>query len=228
MRAAKDYRKLLDAGYPEAPLLELVGNRYGLNAYQRAVLYRGMMPVSRARSRKSKKVRSVAGKPVYVDGFNQLFTIANYILGRPVYIARDGFVRDTGELFGRPFGGNASKAFRKAAALFFLHMAIKKPERMIIFLDARMDISPQAERMLREILSTGNDGAQPRGKNTASVPTMKLSRSTDAELRAVRDGVVVTADSRIVENTRAGVYDAAGAIIKNAFNRELPDLRRLL
>ncbi|TFG57703.1 MAG: DUF434 domain-containing protein, partial [Spirochaetales bacterium] len=199
--ALKDYCLFTAKGYPESSLRSLVGDRHRLNAYQRSVLYRGIMPPSLAKSRRGRTVSSIKGKTVIIDGFNVLFTLANCILGRPAYIARDGFLRDTGEHFSLPFGGSRTGAFKKSADLLFRHLAEKNSASAVIILDETADIAGAAESCLQEVLrQTGTPRA---------AAAVILAPSADKALAAIRDGIIATGDSGIIDRSRVPVYDAA-------------------
>jgi len=99
--ALKDYLFLLEKKYPQKAVLKLVSDKYGLNTYERSMLFRGV--VTKEDIEKRKQLESLpAGQNLFVDGFNVLRTVASYFLGRPVYIAMDGFLRDASELHGKP------------------------------------------------------------------------------------------------------------------------------
>ncbi|MGZ3514587.1 MAG: DUF434 domain-containing protein, partial [Thermodesulfobacteriota bacterium] len=55
-KAARDFRFLLNRGYPRKAALELVGNRYGLTSDERHLLHRGVFSDSDSESRRKKKV----------------------------------------------------------------------------------------------------------------------------------------------------------------------------
>jgi hypothetical protein len=61
------------------------------------------VPSNIALSRKDKriKVNELCGRKVAIDGYNVLITIESLIIGAPVYLCDDGFLRDTRGIFRR-------------------------------------------------------------------------------------------------------------------------------
>jgi hypothetical protein len=53
LAAARDYRWLLDRGYPQSASLKLVGDRYRLERDERLVLFRGVFAGAASASRRS-------------------------------------------------------------------------------------------------------------------------------------------------------------------------------
>ena len=90
-KAARDFAYLMDQHYPRKSILKIVGDRYMLNSFQRVLLSRGVFTDSDLRRRIRKTITGIEGKEVYVDAYNILFTVCNYLLGRMVFIGNDHF-----------------------------------------------------------------------------------------------------------------------------------------
>src|SRR5512145_58928 len=99
--ACWDYFYLVDHEFPERGVLKLVGDRYRLDGDQRTVLYRGISSKKRSEIRKSLLTHVVEGKELVIDGYNVLFTLLNYRLGRIMFIGTDNYLRDAGSLHGK-------------------------------------------------------------------------------------------------------------------------------
>jgi hypothetical protein len=99
--ACHDYFYLLSKGYPERGSLKMVGDRYRLSRDQRSVLYRGISPEPESAKRNSRLVPVSQAMHLVIDGYNVLFTILNYRLGRMVFLSTDGMLRDAGSLHGK-------------------------------------------------------------------------------------------------------------------------------
>ena len=100
--ALRDYYYLLNRDYPEKPALKLVGDRYRLKGIERITLYRGITSKEKALARKLKLTAApLKEKKLYIDGYNVLFTMMNYLLGKLIFTANDGFLRDCGEVYGK-------------------------------------------------------------------------------------------------------------------------------
>ena len=117
----EDYRLLLDRGYPVKATVQLVGNRHGLERAERIVLFRGVLDRDRSALIRSRTLARLPGEAsLAVDGYNVLFTIANYMKGHPLFVATDGLLRDAGGAHGR-FG--TEEVFGKAAELLLERLA---------------------------------------------------------------------------------------------------------
>lgn len=112
-KAKKDYFTLLNKGYPQNSTLELVGNRFRLNSYERDILKRGIRKKSEIKSRKLKLIKSnirlfklslkfsinniIKDFKIYVDGWNVVITLDSFYKGKPIFISNDKFIRDITE-----------------------------------------------------------------------------------------------------------------------------------
>ena len=69
----------------------------------RFVLTRVVASSTVAASRKNKRISvgELGGRTVAIDGYNVLITVESLILGAPVYLCDDGFLRDTRGIFRR-------------------------------------------------------------------------------------------------------------------------------
>ena len=101
MNACKDYAYLINRNYPEPGTLKLVGDRYRLTRDQRTILYRGISSAEKSALRKAKLVKEIENKTLAIDGYNVLFSLLNYRLGRFTFISTDDVLRDAGSLHGR-------------------------------------------------------------------------------------------------------------------------------
>jgi hypothetical protein len=96
-------RYLLDRGYPSGPAIRFVSDHHRLPQEERFVLARVAVPSDVAESRKDKRisVEELRGRSIAIDGYNVLITVESLILGAPVYLCDDGFLRDTRGIFRR-------------------------------------------------------------------------------------------------------------------------------
>jgi len=209
-QAARDYSFLLDNGYPERPTLKLVGDRYRLTHPQRTVLFRGMTSTGNARSRQSKITREPKGKKLYVDGYNVLFTIMNYLLGKTVFISRDGFMRDSGGTYG---GIEDETFFYKAVDLLFDFIKAIEVKPVIIYLDLPVSGSAshknELERRMRRAEIEGE---------------VVLAKPVDAQLKGKTDGIVATSDSGIIDAVDCRIFDLARRCLEKNYEPDIPDL----
>jgi hypothetical protein len=79
--ALLDYFYLIDRNFPEKASLKLVGDRYRLVSELRTLLYRGICSEKKASDRRKRITNNREGLLI-IDGYNVLFTLLSYRLGR--------------------------------------------------------------------------------------------------------------------------------------------------
>ncbi|WP_106791010.1 DUF434 domain-containing protein [Aquimarina sp. Aq78] len=100
--AAKDMLYLLSHGYAEKSSVQLVGNRYTLNARQQRALH-GMscseqQIVIRNKNRVTSKM--LKGQTIAIDGFNLLIILESALSGAYIFKGLDGYYRDVSGVHG--------------------------------------------------------------------------------------------------------------------------------
>ncbi len=97
-----DLSWLLSRGYGANAALQLVGNRYRLNARQQTALGRMAAADAEVAERKEREisVTAVRGQEVAIDGFNLLILLENLLSGAYVFHCRDGTYRDISSVHG--------------------------------------------------------------------------------------------------------------------------------
>jgi len=214
--ALKDYLFLKNKGYPGKAAVKLVGDRYRLTGIQRMVLFRGITSTAKALTRQGKITGDLAGKKLYLDGYNVLFTIMNYLVGKVIFIGNDGILRDGGAGYGKI---ENEAFFYKAVDLLFQWLGNSAVESVIIYLDQPVTNSAlhvkALERQMQEVKITGK------------VNRVQLA---DTELKGKRDGLVATSDSEIIDAIPGKIIDAARNTLesKHGDRIEILNLWRLL
>ena len=101
-RAVADFSLLLTKGYASKSSLKLVGDRFSLTARQRMAVMRTACSDTQLTNRTSRQlpVENLLAKPIVIDGYNLLITIEAALSGAPIFIARDGSLRDLAGLHG--------------------------------------------------------------------------------------------------------------------------------
>lgn len=211
-QAMKDYSFLLDKDYPERPALKLAGDRYRLSGLQRTVLFRGITAAGKARSRQSKIFHLLKGKPLHVDGYNVLFTVMNYLLGKTVFISNDGLMRDSGGTYG---GIEDETFFYKAVDLFLDFIKKSEVGPVIIYLDSPVSGSTSHKNELESRMHrAGIDGE------------VVLEKEADVRLKEVSDGIIATSDSEIIDAADCNVFDLARKCLEANYELDIPVLTR--
>jgi len=199
--AIADFRYLLERNYSHTSALRVVGDRYQLDSPQRSMLYRGISPRETARLRRARMVESAAGAKVAVDCYNVLYTVTNYLYGRPLFICDDGFLRDSGELH-----EDKPESLDRAVALLFRVMRSEPPAALAFYLDSPVSRSGELALELRRRL------AEARIAGTA-----EAVRSPDHLLKEHREGLIATSDSSVIDRAQVGVVDLARKVIEGSF-----------
>lgn len=193
--AASDYSLLLNKQYPETPTLKLVGDHYRLTGLQRTVLFRGITSQDKTASRKTKTSDDIKGKKLYVDGYNVLFTIMNYLLGKTIFIGNDGILRDAGAVYGKI---EDEAFFYKAVDLLYAFIKDSGVQSVIIYLDSPVSNSTlHLEELEKRMSKVGIDGK------------IVLAKPADGELKKVSEGMIATSDSGIIDATGCKIFDLA-------------------
>jgi hypothetical protein len=199
--ASMDFRYLLNRGFPRKATLELVGNRYQLNADERHLLHRGIFSDSDSKSRRNKilSIRDIRGKIIAIDGYNVLITIEASLSGRPLILGDDGFIRDISGL-----SGNFKKTEKSAEALRLILRTLKKakPSHTLFLLDAPISKSGRLALEVRNLLKIENLSGD------------AMAVGVPEKILIGFPGIIATSDTAIIDRSEE-VVDLAGYIIKN-------------
>jgi hypothetical protein len=199
--AARDFRYLLNRGYPRKGALELVGNRYQLTSDARHLLHRGVFSETDAKSRNLKLVqmKDLRDQDVAIDGYNVLITLEAGLSGRPLIAADDGWIRDISGL---------SSSFRKtpttehAFVLILQTLRRVKPRHVLFLFDSPISRSGSLAQEVRSLLAKDKFSGDARA---VKVPEQILMGF---------QGIVATSDTAIIDRCEK-VVDLAGFILKH-------------
>lgn len=212
--ACRDYAYLINRQFPERGVLKLVGDRYRLSGDQRTILYRGISSKKRSEVRKSLLVNDITGQDLLIDGYNVLFTLLNYRLGRITFISTDHILRDAGSLHGKLRDENT---FRECVNLLSEYLIRIKPDRTEVYLDSPVSHSEKHAQMIREKMQTDHLAGD-----------CHVIKSADWALRQNRHGVIATSDTAIIEKAMVPVIDLPRAILEQAYEAVFLKLHSLL
>ncbi len=211
--ALKDYLFLLENKYPQKATLKLVSDRYRLNSVERSLLFRGVVISRNRQLRQAKTTEQLPSSGlISIDGFNVLRTVASYLLGRPIFMAMDGFLRDASEMHGKPL-----KLENRLHAFDLVMDTLKNKALEVHFwFDAPVSYSGETASAINEKL-----------KSLGIKGKAEVVRSADHVLKQVQEGVVATADSAIIESAHVPAVDLAKITLLTHFKPEFTDLRKL-
>ena len=100
--ASRHVRYLLNEGYDLKAASAFVGNHYQLSERQRLAIVRSVAADDQVSARKGKQVqlRELAGKEVWIDGFNTVITLEVIFSDSVFFSCMDGTLRDLAALRG--------------------------------------------------------------------------------------------------------------------------------
>ena len=199
--AAGDFRYLLDRTYPRRAALQLVGNRYNLDALHREVLHRGVFAREEARERRDRlvEIERLVDFKLLVDGHNVLITVESGLAGRLLIAANDGVIRDVAGVSHRY---RISSLTNEAIDTIFQILQKYPPKEALFFLDAPISQSGDLAAALRSSLKSWNLSGDAQA---LKVPEIQLIGG---------EGVVASSDSAVLDGVQRG-FDLAATAIKS-------------
>jgi len=210
MTAAGEYMWLLSRNYPQKSSLKMVGDKFMLTRDMRQVLYRGITSEERAVKRKKMTGSVQNGDLVLIDAYNVLFTINNYLLGKPVFISNDGILRDAGEMQGRI---SNKPVFSRAIGLFLDVLREWTGITFILYLDEPVSYSGRLSiELSKDMVQMGIEG---EAFTVTSPDQMLISEKSDA---------ICTSDSAIIDNYHGRIVDIPRYLLEKFFKPEFPSL----
>lgn len=199
-QAATDFFFFQNRSYPRAAALDLTGNKYNLNAFERMLLHRGLFSQQEALARRSKRVMGDSWQQslLAIDGHNVQITIESYIDGRPLLKANDGAMRD---LAGQSSLFRYSERSNLAIDMLFRFFEEFRPKEVLFLFDQPMSHSGELASVYRTRLKkariAGDARAVPVPENEIPYGDCFAASSDGAVIRASRGWLDLA--SRVVE-----------------------------
>jgi len=213
--AARDYRMLLDKGYPVDASLKIVGDHFRLSHNSRMMLYRGILSRAASQTNLAKLIRAPwEGATLAIDGYNILFTLTNYLHGHPMFIATDGLLRDVGGAHGRIAD---HRGFERMAEICVATLASMELGAITLFLDAPVSSSGQQAGFLREAFAARSINAE-----------VRLENNVDHFVTCWEGELIATADSAIIARSNGRTFDLARHILERQFSARFQSLAEFL
>jgi len=208
--AAEEYLWMLSRGYPQKSSLKLVGDKFMLSSDNRQILYRGISSSEKADVRK-KRIGSVSrDDKVLVDTYNVLFTVNNYLLGKPLFISNDGLLRDAGEMRGRIVN---KPVFSRSKALLLDILRELPRATYIHYLDEPVSFSGRLSiELSKDMVQMGIEGEAFAVK---SPDHMLINQDCDA---------ICTSDTAIIDHSQCKVIDLPFFLLQKYFQTEFSSL----
>lgn len=209
-QAAEEYLWILSRGYPQSSALKLVGDKFKLSRDMRQVLYRGVVPAAQAKLRYERIGKIEEGDLVLVDTYNVLFTVNNYLLGKPLFISNDGLLRDAGEMRGRIIN---KPQFTRSVSLMLEVLQMWPGASYIHYLDEPVSHSGRLSiELCKDMVQMGIEG------DAFTV------RSPDQMLRQEKSDAICTSDGGIIDQYHGRVIDLPRFLLQHYFQTDFPQL----
>jgi len=214
IRAASDYRFLLDRGYPGKPSLKLIADHHRLTRIERNVLFRGVFASATSGQRRARLCRPEQAASLAVDGHNVLFTVANYLAGHSLFVATDGLLRDA---------GGAKSVFRnrellgRAAREIAFALSAAGTAEIAVYLDEPLTHSADHRALLERALAEHDVSGR-----------CLLSVHADSAVVEAAAEVTATSDSTIIDRLTGSVWDLSRAALEAAHQPSFFDIEHAL
>ena len=190
---------LINEGYGLKQAVTFVGNHFLLSERQRLAVMRSVATEEQLALRREKEVSldGIAGKTVWIDGFNTIITLEVMLSGSLLFLGMDGAVRDLAALRGtyRLIPETTAAAERMLAVLEEAKIA-----SAVILLDEPISNSGRLKARLADL-----GAARPFGLD------IRIQKDVDRTL--CEQAYVVTSDSIILDRCRSWV-NLAGECLK--------------
>jgi hypothetical protein len=206
VEAARDYKYLLNRGYPASSSLNIVVTRYRMSRVERSLLLRCVHRDEYV----AKVLRSVvsrdtiSGSNLLIDLLNVSTTLIAFLEGECLYKCDDGIIRDLGG--SRYWRGRRERAL-EAIDLIRDHLIAVKPVKIYLVLDRLAPMSSEILKNAEKIFRESGFNVEGILADRADKKIIELSRGLEDLI-----GVVATSDSLILEKADQ-IYDLAGEII---------------
>jgi hypothetical protein len=213
-QALKAFSWLRERDFPRRTSFQLVSDRYRLNRFQRVILYHSIFPASEASARQARQIMQIRHQHLWIDGFNVLFTVVNYLLGRPVFISCDGVIRDAGEAFAKP---DQPEKFIRAVELCRNALDELQPASVSFILDSQVPVCSMINDMLQE-----------HYKGAKYTSDIYCTNKTDQFLLSKRSGIMASSDSEILDGFDGPWLDLSASALKQLGELQLLNFKELL
>ena len=185
-QAVGDMSWLLSRGYADRSTLKIVGDRYRLTQRQRIVLMRTTCSDNQRLQRKAKcaSPANVTNQPLMLDGYNLLITIEAALGHAPLFISRDGCIRDLASVHGTYRKVNETLPAIKTIAHTLEQLG---PSEVLWLLDKPVSNSARLKKI---ILDHAAQNALPWQVELVLSPDRMLIES---------DSIIATSDSAVID-----------------------------
>ncbi|MEM2007000.1 MAG: DUF434 domain-containing protein [Sulfolobales archaeon] len=208
IEAARDYRYLLNRGFPQKASLDFISANYNLTTVERNLLFRCVHRATDSELVKRKAIHSVRDLELVIDGYNVILTITSAIEGLPLFLCDDGFIRDLRSTYIRDF-----ETPTVVEAIHYVARAISTLDTKdsLVILDKNVSWSAKHAELIRRDYG------------------VNVTMAAKADIAVIGSGKVVSSSDFLILLRSEKVYDLAQFIIKNFLpGAEIVELHHLL
>ncbi|MCS7099029.1 MAG: DUF434 domain-containing protein [Sulfolobales archaeon] len=208
VEAARDYKYLLNRGYPQKASLDFVSANYKLTRSERALLLRCVHRDVDSEAVKKKTVRDAHGLELVIDGYNVILTVVSAIEGLQIFLCDDGFIRDLRSSYVKNF-----ETPKIVEAVKYVAKAIDelKVKDVLIVLDKNVSWSAEHADFIR------------------SAYGIKVVAAAKADIAVIGSGKVISSSDFVILLKSEKAFDLAQFTVRNLVpSAEIVELRNFL
>ena len=209
-QAVADYSLLLTKEYPQNAALKLVGDRFELTERQRLAVMRSSCSDMQLAGRLIRQVQlpELAGRDIFIDGYNVLITIESAMSSGFLFVGRDGCLRDLAGMH-----GTYRKVNETIPAIELINNAL-----------AELNVKSTCWLLDRPVSNSGRLKGIIESAGTKTPTEVKLLNNPDTELIQA-DEIVATSDSDVLDKAKRWVNLTEFIIHQYLKNACIIDLR---
>ena len=200
-KASRHVRYLINEGYELKQAVTFAGNHFLLSERQRLAIMRSLATDEQLTGRKNRMVpfSDLAGKEVWIDGFNTIITLEVMLSEGILFECMDGTVRDLAALRGTY---RLIPETSEAVRMLLMSLQKCKISKATLLLDEPISNSGRLKTLIAEI-----------GEEFAFALDIRILRDVDRSLYGKEN--VITSDSVILDHCGSWVNLAAECMIEN-------------
>jgi hypothetical protein len=191
LNACEEAMYLLDRGYKQDTVLNVVSQHHELRVRQRTALQRSICTTDQARSRRAREIpaTSLCQSNLLIDGFNLIITIEVALSGGLLLRGIDGAYRDLAGLRGSYHTVDETETALKLIGNTFDELQIAS---VCFYLDQPVSNSGRLKQLILE-----------NAPKWHTVTDVKLARNPDREL--FDKGYVISSDSLVLDHAKSWI-----------------------
>lgn len=203
--AARHITYLLNEGYDLKQATVFVGNHFLLSERQRLAIMRSTASQEQISERKKKEIPlgELAGREVWIDGFNIIISLEVMLCDSLLFKCMDGTIRDLAALRGTY---RLIPETSQAIEIMFDVLREAGASRINILLDQPVSNSGRLKSRIADIAEEKNLSAPSRiadsaeGKNISAPADLNISILRDVDRELYKKECVITSDSIILDH----------------------------